>query len=64
MACDFSLGMLAQGAERGVPLVAGDALHLPFADNAFDAVTISFGLRNVADTPAALAALRDRISRG
>src|SRR4051794_22692936 len=42
VACDFSLGMLAQGVERGVPLVAGDALHLPFADETFDAVTISF----------------------
>jgi demethylmenaquinone methyltransferase/2-methoxy-6-polyprenyl-1,4-benzoquinol methylase len=37
-----------------VPFVAGDALHLPFADAAFDAVTISFGLRNVADPAAAL----------
>jgi demethylmenaquinone methyltransferase/2-methoxy-6-polyprenyl-1,4-benzoquinol methylase len=35
--------------------VAGDALRLPFADQAFDAVTISFGLRNVADPDAALA---------
>jgi demethylmenaquinone methyltransferase/2-methoxy-6-polyprenyl-1,4-benzoquinol methylase len=54
VACDFSLGMLQQGTERGIPLVAGDALHLPFADASFDAVTISFGLRNVADTEAAL----------
>ncbi len=54
VACDFSLGMLRQGQGRGVPLVAGDALHLPFADDAFDAVTISFGLRNVADPDAAL----------
>jgi demethylmenaquinone methyltransferase/2-methoxy-6-polyprenyl-1,4-benzoquinol methylase len=52
--CDFSLGMLREGRGRHVPLVAGDALHLPFADAAFDAVTISFGLRNVADVDRAL----------
>lgn len=40
-----------------VRFVAGDALRLPFADHAFDAVTISFGLRNVADPDAALAEL-------
>jgi demethylmenaquinone methyltransferase/2-methoxy-6-polyprenyl-1,4-benzoquinol methylase len=55
--CDFSLGMLRQGRDRGVPLVAGDALRLPFADASFDAVTISFGLRNVADTKLALTEL-------
>jgi len=42
--------------------VAGDALRLPFRDGAFDAVTISFGLRNVADPGAALAEMR-RVSR-
>ena len=50
--CDFSLGMLRVGrraAHAGVELVAGDALRLPFADAAFDAVTMSFGLRNTAD---------------
>jgi demethylmenaquinone methyltransferase/2-methoxy-6-polyprenyl-1,4-benzoquinol methylase len=56
--CDFSLGMLRTGrSTRGrkhVPLVAGDGMHLPFADNAFDAVTISFGLRNIADPALAL----------
>ena len=60
VACDFSLGMLRVGArERSqlVRFVAGDALDLPFADGAFDAVTISFGLRNVADPAAALAEL-------
>ncbi|MFC7329296.1 demethylmenaquinone methyltransferase [Marinactinospora rubrisoli] len=65
IACDFSLGMLRVGAQRrggasrrGVTLVAGDALRLPFADETFDAVTISFGLRNVADTAQALRELR------
>lgn len=58
VACDFSLGMLRAGRARknrhNVPFVAGDALHLPFPDGVFDAVTITFGLRNVADTGAAL----------
>jgi len=59
VACDFSLGMLQVGTRRqagrkGVTFVAGDALRLPFKDAAFDAVTISFGLRNVVDTEAAL----------
>lgn len=50
VAADFSQGMLRAGRRRGLPMVAADALHLPFADEAFDAVTISFGLRNLADT--------------
>lgn len=54
VAADFSLGMLRSGAHRDVPKVAADAFHLPFADDAFDAVTISFGLRNMDDTVAAL----------
>src|SRR5690349_13406107 len=53
VACDFSLGMLRVGVRRqegvrGLRFVAGDALSLPFADGSFDAVPISFGLRNVA----------------
>ncbi len=58
VACDFSQGMLRVGATRQAGLVsfaAGDAMALPFADEAFDVVTISFGLRNVADPDAALA---------
>jgi demethylmenaquinone methyltransferase/2-methoxy-6-polyprenyl-1,4-benzoquinol methylase len=54
VAADFSLGMLRAGRRRKVPLVGADALALPFADGAFDAVTISFGLRNVTDPDAAL----------
>lgn len=58
IACDFSLGMLRAGRadrrRRRLPFVAGDATHLPFADAAFDAAVISFGLRNVSDVPWAL----------
>ncbi|WP_436776997.1 demethylmenaquinone methyltransferase [Yinghuangia sp. YIM S09857] len=55
--CDFSIGMLREGKRRhpDLPFTAGDAMRLPFADGAFDAVTISFGLRNVSDPKAALA---------
>jgi demethylmenaquinone methyltransferase/2-methoxy-6-polyprenyl-1,4-benzoquinol methylase len=61
---DFSLGMLAEGRRRypQLPFVAGDAMALPFADGSFDAVTMSFGLRNVADVDAALAELH-RVTR-
>ncbi|MCB5180512.1 demethylmenaquinone methyltransferase [Streptomyces antimicrobicus] len=54
--CDFSLGMLREGKKRcpWLPLTAGDATKLPFRDDTFDTVTISFGLRNVQDTDAAL----------
>ena len=53
---DFSLGMLRQGNRRRPDLAftAADALALPFADSSFDVVTMSFGLRNVSDTGAAL----------
>jgi demethylmenaquinone methyltransferase / 2-methoxy-6-polyprenyl-1,4-benzoquinol methylase len=61
---DLSLGMLAVGKRRlpGLGFVAGDALQLPYVDDAFDAVTISFGLRNVEHTEAALVELR-RVTR-
>jgi demethylmenaquinone methyltransferase / 2-methoxy-6-polyprenyl-1,4-benzoquinol methylase len=64
VACDFSLGMLTVGHRRRPDLAfaAGDATRLPFADGAFDAVTISFGLRNVGDVGAALTELR-RVTR-
>ncbi|MGB8021000.1 MAG: demethylmenaquinone methyltransferase [Candidatus Nanopelagicales bacterium] len=61
---DFSWGMLAEGRRRypDLPFVAGDATALPFADGAFDAVTISFGLRNVVDVDRALAEMH-RVTR-
>ena len=61
---DISLGMLRAGRRTrpDVPLLAGDALALPFADASFDAVTISFALRNVADPDAALRELA-RVTR-
>ena len=73
VACDFSLGMLRAGHSRigdgqrddtsgRLGFVAGDAMRLPFRDGAFDAVTISFGLRNVADPVVALAEMR-RVTR-
>jgi demethylmenaquinone methyltransferase/2-methoxy-6-polyprenyl-1,4-benzoquinol methylase len=54
--CDFSLGMLRVGKQHRphLPFTAGDATRLPFADDTFDAVTISFGLRNIVDPEAGL----------
>jgi demethylmenaquinone methyltransferase/2-methoxy-6-polyprenyl-1,4-benzoquinol methylase len=62
VAADFSLGMLRNGLHRRVPMVAADALRLPFADASFDAVTISFGLRNLVDPVAGLAEMA-RVTR-
>lgn len=57
--CDFSIGMLEEGRKRHpeLPFVAGDGMALPFADDVFDAVTISFGLRNINDPAQGLAEL-------
>ena len=53
---DFSKGMLEAGRKRHPDLtfMQGDALALSFKENEFDVTTISFGLRNTADTSKAL----------
>src|SRR5262245_6621074 len=62
--CDFSLGMLSVGKQAlpHLPFTAGDGTRLPFADDTFDAVTISFGLRNIVDPLAGLSEMR-RVTR-
>lgn len=56
VAVDFSPGMIGVGRKKhpGIEFVEGDATKLPFAAGEFDAVTISFGLRNVASPQKAL----------
>lgn len=57
IASDFSQGMLQVGKKRHPELefVFADATKLPFKDSSMDAVTISFGLRNVQKPKLALA---------
>lgn len=60
VAADFSPGMIAVGREKyadrsDIQFVEADATDLPFADEEFDATTISFGLRNVVRPKDALA---------
>jgi len=58
--CDFSRPMLARardklarrGASASSATIEGDALRLPFRDAVFDAVTVGFGVRNLADMSA------------
>ncbi|PNW10313.1 demethylmenaquinone methyltransferase [Microbacterium testaceum] len=67
VAADFSRGMIEEGRRRhgdvpNLEFVQADATDLPFADGEFDAVTMSFGLRNVIDPRRALRELR-RVTR-
>jgi demethylmenaquinone methyltransferase / 2-methoxy-6-polyprenyl-1,4-benzoquinol methylase len=61
---DFCRPMLMRAKEKSagekchIPYIEGDALMLPFADDQFDAVTISFGLRNLSNVGSGLAELR------
>jgi demethylmenaquinone methyltransferase/2-methoxy-6-polyprenyl-1,4-benzoquinol methylase len=60
--CDYNPAMLERGRDRMTDLglldtftwTTGDAAALPFADNQFDKVCISFGLRNVTRIDTAL----------
>lgn len=62
VAADFSPGMLAEGKRRhghlkNLSFVEANATDLPFGNDEFDAVTMSYGLRNVQQPKKALAEL-------
>jgi demethylmenaquinone methyltransferase/2-methoxy-6-polyprenyl-1,4-benzoquinol methylase len=67
---DFTLPMLEVAKRRrregGLRsrFVQADALRLPFPDGSFDVLTIGYGLRNVADIPAALSEMRRVLAPG
>lgn len=57
VATDFCREMVAIGVQQAPPAVrfrVADTLRLPFADARFDAITVAFGIRNVADYRAGL----------
>jgi demethylmenaquinone methyltransferase / 2-methoxy-6-polyprenyl-1,4-benzoquinol methylase len=59
IASDFCAEMLAHASSRGLQkTIVADALNLPYGDAEFDVVTVAFGLRNMADYPAALREMR------
>ena len=67
---DFTLPMLAiarrrrRASDSACRFVQADALALPFPDASFDAVTVAYGLRNVADLPAALSEMKRVLAPG
>jgi len=69
---DINAAMLARGRDRlldagfvdNVACVLADAERLPFAAGSFDCITIGFGLRNVTDKAAALAAMHRALKPG
>jgi demethylmenaquinone methyltransferase / 2-methoxy-6-polyprenyl-1,4-benzoquinol methylase len=69
---DINRAMLQRGRDRltdrgvlgNVEYVQADAERLPFRDGSFDCITIGFGLRNVTDKPAALAAMQRVLKPG
>ena len=69
--CDFAERMLdaarAKAARRGVAGVRfewADALELPYGDASFDAATVGFGARNLADLDRGLSELRRVVRPG
>ncbi len=67
---DFTLPMLAVARRRArssgarPDFVAADALLLPFRDASFDAITVGYGLRNIADPQLALAEMSRVLAPG
>jgi demethylmenaquinone methyltransferase/2-methoxy-6-polyprenyl-1,4-benzoquinol methylase len=54
----------ARGKDEAVEWIQGDLLQLPFEDGSFDAATVGFGVRNVADLERGLAELRRVLHAG
>lgn len=62
---DFCPEMLSHATERGVKeTLVADALNLPFESDSFDVLTVAFGLRNMADYPAALQEMKRVVRPG
>lgn len=65
---DFSLPMLRHGEDKfrdsQTPCVQGDAMRLPFASGKFNAVTVAFGIRNVADMHSAFSEMARVLAPG
>jgi demethylmenaquinone methyltransferase/2-methoxy-6-polyprenyl-1,4-benzoquinol methylase len=63
---DFSLPMLKVAQEKSAPMALnlGDACALPLASGVFDAVTVGWGVRNVADRDGALGEIRRVLKPG
>lgn len=65
---DFSLGMMQVGQQQPlggqVNWAGTDALHLPFPDNTFDAITAGYLIRNVIDIPRTFAEIRRTLKPG
>ena len=70
VACDFTWNMLtraqskSRSSETPLGLAAADTLSLPFPDNTFDATTVAFGLRNLADMDKGLREMRRVLKPG
>src|SRR5919198_5064599 len=65
VAADFSLEMLARGAEKtGLPAAQADALALPFPAASFDAAAVAFGMRNLESLERGLAEIARVLTAG
>ena len=61
---DFSVPMMREAQRRKIDaLIAADGMNLPFRDGSFDALTVAFGLRNMASWPGALQEMQRVLSK-